>query len=137
MTATLPDSVAERRGGPLPDAVVVVGATGFIGRNLVERLASRIGRVIPVSTSGTAVCGVPGMRVAELAGAELPADTVLVNAAAYRYDATRFAEAQAEILLRNVELYGRVYEICVHKGIREVRNLSSIAIYPADDAILD
>jgi len=137
MTVTLPNSAAERRDGRLPDAVVVVGATGFIGRNLVERLASCIGRVIPVSTSGAAVCGVPGMRIAELAGAELPADAVLVNAAAYRYDASRFADAQAEILLRNVELYDRVYEICVHKGIHEVRNLSSIAIYPADDAALD
>lgn len=122
---------------PLPDCVVVVGATGFIGRNLVERLRGEVERILPVSASGAAVAGLPGLRLADLAPIEIGRDAALVNLAAHRYDATRFAAAQSEILLRNVELAGRVCELCATKGIAEIRTAGSIAVYPAGDAAGD
>lgn len=41
----------------LPDTVVVVGASGFVGRNLVAHLAGRVPRLIAVSPSGQSVPG--------------------------------------------------------------------------------
>src|SRR5688500_1050488 len=96
------------RGGdnPLPRTVIVVGATGFIGRNLVARLRGEAERIVPVSASRVAVDGIPGARLADLAASDIGPGAALVNVAAHRYDASQFAAAQAEILLRNVELAG-------------------------------
>ena len=53
----------------LPDAVVVVGATGFVGRNLVARLANFVPEVVAVSPSGRIVVGAPRADRAQIGGA--------------------------------------------------------------------
>src|SRR6266568_7799090 len=115
----------------LPDTVIVVGATGFIGRNLVRRLKGEVAHILPVSASAIAVDGIPGLRLGDLANVAIGPDVALVDVAAYRYDAARFATAQAEILVRNVEIAGQVYELGARQGISEIRIASSIAVYPA------
>ena len=120
-----------------PDSVIIMGASGFIGRNLVRCLKPHVARIVPVSVSGAAVEGLPGHRFDELAALKAAPDTIVINVAAYRYDAANFAAGQAEILLRNVEIANKVYEFCVRSGITEVRSASSIAVYPAADANFD
>lgn len=120
--------------------VIVVGATGFIGRNLCRAAAERGLRVIGVSRSGdTAVEGCE--RVIALDGmdrlAPLPADTALFHVAAARYDATRFQDMQVETLNANAELATRIYAFCAAHGIREVRLASSSGVYPAGVAVMD
>src|SRR5258708_11052055 len=83
----------------LPQTVIVVGASGFIGRNLVRRLKGEVARILPVSASGSAVDGIPGLRLGDLDTVAIGPDAVLLDVAAYRYDAARFATAQAEILV--------------------------------------
>src|SRR5215470_11229770 len=110
MTATSPDGSAGTLAKGLPQTAIIVGASGFIGRNLIEHLKGKIPRLIPVSNSGASVAGIPGLALASLDEADVDPETVVVNLGAYRYDAAKFAEAQPEILLRNVEILGRVYE---------------------------
>src|SRR5437868_1437049 len=99
----------------LPETIVVVGATGFIGRNFVRRLKGQVGRIVPVSGSGSTVEGIAGFRLENLPQIDVGPDTVVVNLAAYRYDSANFAESQPQILLRNVEIASRVYEFCVRR----------------------
>lgn len=120
-----------------PDSVIIVGATGFIGRNLVRALKHDIANLIPVSVSGAAVEGLPGHRFNALNDLKAGQDTVVINVAAYRYDAANFATAQTDLLVRNAEIAGKVYEFCAKNGIKEVRAASSIAVYPADDVNFD
>jgi nucleoside-diphosphate-sugar epimerase len=125
----------------LPQAVVVIGATGFVGRNLVGHLAGRVPEIVAVSPSGRPVEGATRTsRFDEIDGLTLPGDTVVINVAAQRYDADRFETAQSDLLTGNVEIVNRVYRFCLVKGIREVRVASSVAVYPAacdplDDAV--
>lgn len=129
----------------LPATVIVTGASGFVGRNLLQRLAGRVDRLIAVSRNGalqTLPSGVTPPQIEPLAFADLATvdpgpDAVVVHLAAPRYDATRFRTEQARLLAENVELAGRVYEFCAHKGIKEVRLASSLAVYDADQVILD
>ncbi|MBY0252201.1 MAG: NAD(P)-dependent oxidoreductase [Methylobacterium organophilum] len=116
----------------LPETVVVVGATGFVGRNLLAHLADRVPRLIAVSPSGRAV---PGAHEAAgfdaLEALSVPADAIVVNVAAQRYDADKFETAQSDLLTGNAEIANRLYRFCLTKGIREVRAASSVAVYPA------
>jgi nucleoside-diphosphate-sugar epimerase len=133
MAGTSPDATGSSSGRALPETVIVIGASGFIGRNLIEHLKEKVPRLIAVSTSGVPISGVPGLAFARLDEADVGPEAVVVNLAAYRYDASAFAEAQSEILLRNVEILGRVYEFCVRKRISEVRLASSVGVYSADE----
>lgn len=123
----------------LTEAVVLFGAGGFIGRNLVDAFAKRVSLVYGVTSDGAAVPG----AVASFAFARrgdippLPPETVVVNAAARAYDSRRFAREQSAILAHNSEIATRIYEFCVERGIREVRLASSVAVYPADWELLD
>ena len=129
--------VADSGRVSLPRTVVVIGASGFIGRNLVRHLKHEVSHVIPVSRSGAEVEGIPGFRLEELTHLDVGSEAALIHAAAYRYDALRFAADQAQILLRNVEILGNVYEFCARSGIMEVRVAGSVAVYPADNALFD
>jgi nucleoside-diphosphate-sugar epimerase len=137
MTSTPVDRAPGAGPHALPETVVVVGASGFIGRNLVRRLKGEVARILPVSTGATEVEGIPGLRLGDLANLDIGPDAVVVDVAAYRHDAARFAAAQAEILVRNVELAGQVYELCARNGITEIRSASSIAVYPAAETEFD
>jgi len=119
-----------------PDTIVIVGATGFIGRNLVRALKDEA-RIVPVSLSGAGVEGLTGQPFKALRDLKAGADTVVINVASYRYDAASFATGQVEILLRNVEIASAVYEFCVRNGIGEVRSASSIAVYHGDTGNFD
>ena len=123
----------------LPRAVVVFGASGFIGRNIVDALAGRVETLIGVTGRTPAVPGctmtLPADRLADIA--PLPADTVVVNVAAKRYDARNFRDDQTDILRLNVEIANAIYAFCVARRITEVRLASSVAVYPATWEVLD
>src|SRR5437764_1220007 len=104
-----------------PASVVVFGASGFIGRNLIQRLALAEVPLFGVTRTGAPVSGcqqtVALDRLADLPS--LPADTVMVNLAAYRYDAGQFELAQSEILAQNANIVTALYHFCVTRGLRE------------------
>lgn len=137
MVDTPPNVPVRVRSAALPETVVIIGASGFIGQNLVQHLKGRVRRILPVSSNGVSVFGIPGIPVDQLLDADVGPGTVVVNLAAFRYDAANFSDAQAQTLLRNVEILGRVYEFCTRKGIDEIRSAGSIAVYPADETNFD
>ncbi|MGF1475449.1 MAG: NAD-dependent epimerase/dehydratase family protein [Geminicoccaceae bacterium] len=121
------------------EAVVLFGASGFIGRNIVAALAGKPLELFAVNSNGRAVTGC-SQTVALDALDELPAlpsRTVIVHTAAFRYAASRFAADQAVILKTNTELAEQVYGFALARGITEVRQASSVAVYPADWALQD
>lgn len=122
-----------------PEAVIVVGASGFVGRNIVDALAGTGPRVIAVNQSGAAVAGadqtVAMDRIDALA--PLPPGTVILHVAAMRYHAATFRVDQPTILERNIALNTAVYAFAARRGISEVRQASSAAIYPSTFDVLD
>jgi nucleoside-diphosphate-sugar epimerase len=123
----------------LPDAVVLCGASGFIGRNIVEALAGRVELLVGVNSSGRPVPGctrtVPAGAIDEIPS--LPSRSVIVHVAAFRYFASRFARQQAEVVAANLSLTDLVYRFALQRGISEVRAASSSAVYPAVCPVLD
>lgn len=123
----------------MAEAIVVFGGSGFVGRNLIARLAPSGARLISVSLTGAHVAGASEShaidRLADVPN--LPGDTVVVNVAAHRYNAERFDRAQSEILLANAALVEKIYAFCLDRGVTEVRAASSVAVYPAGLDILD
>jgi len=121
------------------DAVVLFGAGGFVGRNLVEALRGHVRHLFGVTAGGRAVEGCElTVRPADLAALPpLPRSTAIINVAAHRYRATRFAAEQADILSANLGLTDLVYRFARERGIREIRAASSAAVYPAEWAVLD
>lgn len=116
-----------------PQTVVIVGATGFVGQNLVRHLKDKIPTIVPVSKSGRAVAGIAGVRFADLDAAPVGKDAVVVGLAAHRYDGTSFARQQPQIFARNIEITAGLYDFCARRGITELRMASSSGVYPADD----
>ena len=123
----------------MPEAIVIFGATGFVGRNLVARLFGKVARIVAVSRSGVPMAGADQCVAIDRLDdvVSLPADTIVINLAAQRYDASRFDMAQSDILTANVEIANAVYRFCIQRGLREVRAASSVAIYEAGLAVLD
>ncbi len=123
----------------LPEAVLVFGASGFLGRNIVSALQGKVGQVIGVNASGTPVPGCDATVAARDLDAlpALPAGTAIIHVAAYRYSATRFGLQQAEILSANMALTDLVHRFALARGIREIRAASSSAVYPASWPVLD
>jgi nucleoside-diphosphate-sugar epimerase len=121
------------------EAVVLFGAGGFIGRNLIREFTCRVPLLYAVTAGGAALTG----ATATFAFGErdaippLPPETVVVNVAARRHDASRFAAEQSAILALNSEIATRIYQFCVERGVREVRLASSSAVYPAAWDVLD
>jgi nucleoside-diphosphate-sugar epimerase len=120
-------------------AVVLFGAGGFIGRHLTCAFAGRVPLLYAVTASGAAVAGATESFAFDRRDAipKLPRETVVVNAAARRHDASRFAGEQSAILAHNSEIATRIYQFCVDRGLREVRLASSVAVYPAEWDLLD
>ncbi len=121
------------------NTVVVFGATGFIGRNLVDALAAQKLEVIAVSSRGAVVPGAShSVAMDEVDGLALDGTaTAVFSVAAMRYAPASFAEDQARILQANVEITCRVYDFCLAHGVTEVRQASSAAVYPAGLALMD
>lgn len=125
-----------------PDAVVLVGASGFIGRNIVAALRPDVPLLIGVNSTGAPVPGCHhcvSLHGLAALGA-LPKRTSIVHVAASRYFASRFGAQQARILGTNVALTDAVYDFAMARGITEIRAASSSAVYPAswdvqDDAV--
>lgn len=129
-------------GAVLPGAVVLFGASGFVGRNIVQALQGRGPRIIGVTQSGRAVPGCERVVASSEVDAlpQLPAGSAIINVASRRYDARSFAIDQARIVSENVGLVNQVYSFALDRGITEVRAASSSAVYPAswplqDDAL--
>ncbi len=122
----------------LPETVLVFGASGFVGRNIVDALQGRV-RVIGVTASGRAVPGCDAtVAAADLDSLPtLPAETSIIHVAAFRYFASQFGKQQAEILRANLAMTDQVYGFALARGIKEVRVASSAAVYPATWPILD
>ncbi len=101
----------------LPETVVLFGASGFIGRNIVAALRGRT-EVVAVTHGGRMVpdCArtVAAASLADLP--PLPASTAIVHVAAFRYFASRFAGQQADILGANTALTDAVYRFALARG---------------------
>lgn len=121
------------------EAGVIFGATGFIGRNLTAWLSGKVERIVAVSHSGAPVSGasecVAMHRLDDIR--PLPTDTVVINLAAQRYDASRFEMAQSDVLTTNVAIANAVYRFCIGRRLREVRTASSVAVYEAGLDLMD
>jgi nucleoside-diphosphate-sugar epimerase len=122
-----------------PDGVVVFGASGFIGRNLVEMLRGRVEMLGGVNATGRPVegCDWTVGAAAVMECPALPSRTIFVNVAASRYLASTFAHDQAAILSANLGITNQVYRLALARKITEVRVASSVAVYPAESAELD
>ncbi len=87
--------------------------------------------LIAVSPSGRAVPGAhEAARFDALEALSVPADAIVVNVAAQRYDAEQVRDGAERPADRNAEITNRLYRFCLTKGIREVRAASSVAVYP-------
>jgi nucleoside-diphosphate-sugar epimerase len=127
----------DTRPEPGLGTVVVFGASGFIGRNLIGRLKGRARRLIAVTHRTAAPPGVEAVPLQSLADLRVDPDAVAVHLAAYRYDAASFRAEQSEVLLENVAILGRVLDFCVRAGIGELRLASSIGVYGRKARLLD
>src|SRR5690606_24159349 len=78
--------------------VAIVGATGLIGRRLVEVLLGRGDEVVPVSRRGEDIAGVPGVRwdpaVGDAVPAELTGADAVVNLAGAGIGDARWTDAR-------------------------------------------
>ena len=121
------------------EAVILFGASGFIGRNLVNALVSDHIPTYGVTGSGSPIEGCA--QVVSLKNLEmlptLPRETVIINVAAFRYDAQKFAKDQQLAFEINNTITNRLYAFAETRKINEVRFASSSAIYPADWDLLD
>lgn len=120
-------------------AVIVFGASGFIGRTFVDAFKGSVESIYAVTGRGGLVPGadltVPMSELARLP--ELPKETVVVHAAAARYRAASFRADQDAILDANVRIANAVFEFCAARALTELRLISSVAVYPASSAVLD
>jgi nucleoside-diphosphate-sugar epimerase len=133
-----PESAARTApDGAWPHNVVVFGASGFIGRNVLARLHGQVQRLIGVALGGFDVPGVECVRLSDLDALRLEGESVIVHLAAHRYDAAAFKLAQSEILQNNVAIHNAVYRFALTRDITEVRMASSIAVYDGGRTDLD
>lgn len=123
----------------MSEAVVLFGASGFVGRNLLERLITEGRTVYAVTGSGAslpqAAATVSLDRVEDLPA--LPANAIAVHVAAFRYDSERFELKQSDILANNLSLNCKVFQFCAERGVKELRMASSVAVYPGHLAVMD
>lgn len=123
----------------VPPAVVLFGAGGMVGRALVGDFQSAGIVVHAVTARGRPI---PGCAMTVTPDAlhtlpPLPAGTVVVTVASYRYDAGTFRADQPLILSQNAAITDCVYRFSLDRGITEVRAAGSVAVYPASWDVLD
>ena len=120
-----------------PRSVIIFGASGFVGQNLLSRLNGQVDRIIAVAR-GEAQLGVDCevCDVNSLSTLDPGQDAAVIHLAAHRYDASNFRTGQSDILLANTALAGTVYQFCIEKEIRELRVASSIAVYDSNQTEL-
>lgn len=123
----------------MSEAIVLFGASGFVGRNLMERLTAEGRTVYAITGSGSPLPGAAATASLERAAdlPLLPADAIAVHVAAYRYDSERFELKQSDILVNNLALNARVFQFCAERGVKELRMASSVAVYPGHLAVMD
>ncbi len=123
----------------LPEAVILFGASGFVGRNIVESLKNHVPQLIAVTNGVRQVSGchisIPITELNSLPA--LPSRSVIIHVAAMRYDASSFRADQSQILNNNVGITNVVYAFAATRSIFEVRQASSSAIYPSFFDVLD
>jgi UDP-glucose 4-epimerase len=123
----------------LSSAIILIGASGFIGRNLLDHLSATGSDIYAVTSSGKPMAlakqTVSMSEIGDLPS--LPKDTIVIHVAAYRYDSARFEYKQSDILVENLSLNAQVFKFCVERKLTELRMASSVAVYPADLAIMD
>jgi nucleoside-diphosphate-sugar epimerase len=119
--------------------IILFGASGFIGRNLVQRWRDEDKTVIAVNQTGQPVEGAAQtFSIDQLRDLNLdPSKTIAVHVAAYRYDSSRFELKQSDIFVQNVVLNNKIYQFCAERGLAELRMASSVAVYPAHLPIMD
>lgn len=122
-----------------PEAVLLFGASGFVGQNLAKALSGHYEQVIGITDTASQVEGCTRViKARDLdASTSLPLRTAAIHVAAYRYDAAKFADSQSEILVANARLYEEFFHFCATRGISEVRLASSMAVYDSSLPVLD
>jgi nucleoside-diphosphate-sugar epimerase len=124
----------------LPDRIVVTGATGFIGRHLVERLA-RDGRALTLVVRDPRKCPDAWQRDSRIVIVEVPDLTrpgalmpALENASSIAHLAglahnagSDMAGAEAQFIKANAELTRALVEAASQSGVAAFINLSSLA----------
>lgn len=123
----------------LPDCVIVVGASGFVGRNIVDALSGTVEQLVAVTGQSPDVPGSTStVRLADLdALSALPRRIAIIHVAAMRYNAATFRADQPRILDENLRITNAVYAFAAARGITEVRQASSAAVYPSFFDVLD
>jgi nucleoside-diphosphate-sugar epimerase len=124
------------------DQILVIGGSGFVGQNLIGRLAAEIpgagggihpkAEVVSVSGRGQSVRGAHRCLAFEkLAEFKASPRAAVVFLAAHRYNSENFLNEQSLLLKENTRLIYETFDFCAKNSIREIRATSSIAIYPA------
>jgi dihydroflavonol-4-reductase len=123
--------------------VAVTGATGFLGRYLVDALLARGARVVgvvrnPERVPGLAARGVTLHRadLAErdrLAAGFVGADAVVSNAALFSLRNRRWDDHQQT----NVRGTANVFDAVADAGVQRVVHVSSVAVYAPDGPVID
>ncbi len=123
----------------LPESVILFGASGFVGRNIVEALRDHVPQLVAVTGSAHQVPGCSlSLPMSELHSMPaLPARTSIIHVAAMRYNALTFRADQSKILNDNVAITNAVYGFAAERSISEVRQASSSAVYPSFFEVLD
>lgn len=123
----------------MSEVVLVFGASGFIGRNLTDRLTSDGRVVFGVTHSGAPVPGAARTIALERIGdlPALPADAIALHVANHRYDSQRFELVQSDVLTANLALNARIFQVCAERKITELRMASSVAVYHGALEVMD
>lgn len=118
--------------------VAIVGATGLIGRRLVEVLLRRGDEVVPVSRRGEDIAGVPGVRwdpaVGDAVPAELTGADAVVNLAGAGIGDARWTDARKRLIRDSrVDTTRALVAALGDGGPRVLVNGSAVGFYGTGD----
>lgn len=120
-------------------AVVLLGCSGFLGKNILDCLSSSGIEVYGINSTGAYVDGcVKTLKLEDMDRLpQLPRNAVIINAAASRYNAENFKKDQLAAFENNVIITNKLFEFAVKRKINEVRYASSSAVYSSKWSLLD